>query len=359
MNLLAGTLPGEGDRAHVVSLGGRGHYAPVLEAHGVPVDSLGIGEGVSLASAVRHLRRIVRRARPELIQGWMYHGSLAASVAGMFAGRRVPVAWNIRQSLYDIGTEKTGTRWVIRALTRLSRRPRAIVYNSHQARAHHEDFGFAPARGVVIVNGFDAQRWRPDAQRRRAVRGALGLGDDDLLLGFVGRYHPIKDVPTFLDACARAMAAERRLHVALVGEGLNEENPALASGFARLPAERVHMLGRRSDIEAVMAAFDLFCLSSASEGFPNVLGEAMATGLPCIATDVGDCARVLGGHGRIVPPGDAATMANSISEICQLTTEERQAIGAAARQRIVDNYGFGATLDANRALYDTLTKRDA
>lgn len=351
--------PGERQDAHVVSLSGRGHYSDILAGHGIGVDHLELSRSPRLLSAPLRLRRIIRRFRPDVIQGWMYHGNLIASLAGLMAGPRVSVAWNIRQSLYDVATEKPGTQQVIRMLAKLSARPDAIVYNSFQARDHHEAFGFRSAgSGTVIPNGFDTARWRPDAAHRQTMRSALAVADTDIVAGFVGRYHPIKDVPTFLAASAKAMAHDPRLHIALVGEGLNADNPALAAHFARLPAGRVHSLGRRGDIEKILPGFDLLCLSSASEGFPNVLGEAMATALPCIATDVGDCARVMDGRGRIVPPGDVAAMATAMSDLGDLSAARRHTIGMAARDRIVTGFGFDATLDAYTRLYDSLVKRE-
>ena len=356
-NLLLGAA-GRRQVPHVVSLSGEGHYGPVLSGEGIGVDALGLGATPQSLAAMWRLRRIVRGFRPDAIQGWMYHGNLIASLTPRLAGRRIPVAWNIRQSLYDIESEKPGTRWVIRRLARMSAGPATIIYNSFQSRAHHEAFGFAALHGLIIPNGFDVDRWRPDAGRRAAVRGELGLSDKELLLGFVGRLHPMKDVPTFLAACERAMADDPRLHVALVGEGLDLENPNLAPVLNRLPRERVHALGRRSDVEAIMPAFDLFCLSSVSEAFPNVLGEAMATALPCIATDVGDCARLLDGNGILVPPGDASRIADAIRDLAATSLARRQEIGIAARERIVASYAMDATADAYANLYDMMMKRE-
>lgn len=357
VNLLTGPLADRFD-AHVVSLDDDGDFGPALVRAGVGVDPLHLRRRRSPVGAFLDLRRIMRAYQPDLVQGWMYHGNLAASLAARFAGAPIPVAWNIRQSLYDVRTEKRGTRGVIRLLARMSPRPAAIIYNSHQSRLHHEAFGFASKHGVVIPNGFDPARWHPDAGRRSALRALLGLRDDDILLGFVGRHHPQKDVPTFLKACAEAMEANSRLHVMLVGEGLTTDNAALSGDFARLPGQRVHLLGRRGDVEAILPGCDVFCLSSSSEAFPNVLGEAMTCALPCVATDVGDCARLLGGHGRIVPPGDSRAMAAAIAEIARTSLARRKEMGEAARARIVDAFGLGSTIDAYAELYHSMLKRE-
>lgn len=356
-NLLLGEA-GQRQVAQVVSLSGEGHYGPILADKGIEVDALCLGATPRSLASLWRLRHIVSRFRPDVIQGWMYHANLMASFAVAVSGRRIPVAWNIRQSLYDIESEKPTTRWVIRRLARGSAKPAAIIYNSFQSRDHHEAFGFASRPGMIIPNGFDTNVWRPDATRRAAVRNELGLSEDDLLLGFVGRFHPMKAVPTFLAACAEAMAADRRLHVALVGDGLCYDNPAFAATVGEIPQARLHAMGRRSDVETVMASFDLFCLSSVSEAFPNVLGEAMATGLPCVATDVGDCARLLDGHGIVVPPGDVSGIAGAVVGLTAMNAARRQAIGDAARQRIKTSYGLDATADSYASLYGSMMENE-
>ncbi len=358
VNLLTGPLAGRFN-ARVISLDDEGDFGPLLIAAGIQVDALRLrGGGTPPVRALCNLRKIVRSYEPDLVQGWMYHGSLAASLAARFTRTALPTAWNVRQSLYDIRTERRGTQWVIRMLARISARPAAIIYNSHQSRLHHESFGFASGNGVVVPNGFDPRRWHPDTRRREALRAQLNLDGDAVLLGFVGRHHPQKDIPTFLAACAKAMAADDRLHVAFVGEGLSPDNSDLSRDFSRLPPGRVHALGRRDDVESILPGFDVFCLSSSSEAFPNVLGEAMSCGLPCVATDVGDCATLLDGLGRIVPPGDPDNMAAAIAEFARMDVVQRAEMGKAARARIVTSYGMDATADGYAELYHSILKRE-
>lgn len=357
VNLLESDLGRRFDH-RVLSLGGAGHYGPVLRKQGIAVDTLELAGAGFAISGIARLRRLMRDFRPNIVQGWMYHGNLFAELAVGIFERSAATSWNIRQSLYDIGTEKNGTRAVIRLLRRLSLRPRAIIYNSYQSRAHHEGFGFVAPPGRVIPNGFDTKRWRPDAAARVAFRAALGVGPGTPVLGFVGRLHPQKDVPTFLAAASAAMAKQLDMHVAMVGEGLGPDSEALAPWREKLPRARLHLLGRRGDIEAILPGFDLFCLSSTSEAFPNVIGEAMATGLPCIATDVGDCTRLMGQTGRIVRPGDPCQMAEAICEVAAMDLARRGEMGEAARARIVAEYELGATVEAYAELYESMLKRD-
>lgn len=342
----------------VVSLAGMGHYGPILLKSGISVEAFGMQGAVGLPAALFGVRRLVRRTRPDIVQGWMPHGNMIASMAASMAGRPVGLAWNVRQSLYDLRAEKSTTQLMIRGLKAYSARPNTIIYNSNQAREHHEALGFATRSGIVIPNGFDIERWKPDPRRRAALRTELGIGEDVPLAGFVGRFHALKDVPTFMAACAIAMAENSALHVVMVGDGLTRDSIALQPHFADLPAHRFHALGQRDDIEAILPGMDFLCLSSVSEAFPNVIGEAMASGLPCVATDVGDCARLLDGHGRIVPRRDAAKMAAAITDMARMDVARRAEIGKAARARIETCYSLRATVDAYTQLYDSMMKRE-
>lgn len=342
----------------VISLGGMGHFGPLLQERGIAVHAFDMLNGAGLLRAPVRLGRLMRQTRPDIVQGWMPHGNVIATIAASMSPRPVDLAWNVRQSLYDLRAEKRATQWMIRGLKRLSGRPNRIIYNSYQARDHHEALGFSSLRGIVIPNGFDTARWRPDAPRRAAFRSAIGVGEDAPVAGFVGRFDPLKDVPTFMAACATALAEHPQLQVVMVGEGLTPDNSALAPLFQKMPSQRFHALGRRADIEAILPAMDFFCLSSVSEAFPNVIGEAMASGLPCIATDVGDCARLLDGHGRIVPPRDSGKMAEAMVEMVQIGVAQRTEIGAAARARIEEYYSLSATVDAYTKLYDSMMKRE-
>lgn len=357
-NLLQSGLQQRYDN-HVISLSGMGHYGALLTQAGVPVYTLGLGEGAGLFGSYRKLRTLIARLSPAIVQGWMYHGNMAATAASIAMGPKPAVSWNIRQSLDALELEKRGTRLTIRALSPMSRTARAIIYNSHRSREQHEAFGYAAGRSLVIPNGFDTERWRPDQGRRETWRNRMGWSSTDIVLGYVGRFHPMKDIPTFLRACDAALGANPSLRVVMVGEGLTDQNAEIVDAIPADKRDRFRFLGRQSAVEDILPAFDIFCLSSSrNEGFPNVLGEAMASAIPCVATDVGDCARLLSGYGPIVQPGNASQMADAIGEIARLDAVRRAEIGKAARARIVAGYGLDATVDAYAGLYDSMMKRD-
>lgn len=342
----------EGLQHEVVSLGGLDVYGPELKKHCVPVQALGMATKGDVLRAFWKLRKAVRASAPDILQGWMYHGNLAASLA---AGSGFPVVWNIRQSLPDVRQEKRGTRAVIHLGRAVSARVDRVIYNSSLARQQHEAFGFASAQGILVPNGFDTDFWRPDEVVRDKIRAELNIPEGALVLGYVGRGHQVKDIPTLLKPLPQLMAKHEALHLVLVGEQTGPEASDLAPLHAALPRERVHCLGHRSDVRALMTSFDLFCLCSRAEAFPNVLGEAMAMALPCVCTSVGDCPLVLGEAGRLVPPGDPGALGQALDDLLTLPELDRYALGQAARARIQNRFAIKDTLRLYEAIYMDLT----
>lgn len=301
--------------SRVVSLADGGSNRPRIEALGVVVDSLGIGRGrLPGLGVLLRLRRVVREFAPDVIQGWMYHGNLAAWLAARLAPGHPRLAWNIRQTLYDPAREPPLTRLVIRIGARLSPGVDAIVYNSELSARQHQAIGYAGGAATIIPNGFDLQAWASDSSLRSAVRTELGLAEDAILIGHVARYHPMKGHRCLLKAAASLAAGDARLHWLLVGRGVTHDSEELAASLREHGLEgRVTLAGERADIPRIMCALDLLVSPSEwGEGFPNVLGEALAVGVPCVATDIGDSAQVVGDCGRVVAPGDAAALAAAI-----------------------------------------------
>ncbi len=352
-NVLAGGLAQSGNSA-VLSLGDEGAYGRKIRDLGVPVYTLGMQRGVPGPLAIRRLRRLVRSLRPAIIQGWMYHGNLAAWLAQRMAPGRPALAWNIRQSLYGLSGEKRLTRQVIRANRRLSGGPDALLYNSRLSRQQHEIFGLCSDKGQVIPNGFDLAALGPEPMGASVVRASLGISEAALVIGHVARFHPMKDHARFVRAAVRIAQSRKDIHIVLVGRDVVAANAALSSQVPESLRTRFHWLGEREDVQDLMRAMDLFCQSSWSEAFPNVLGEAMATGVPCVATDVGDSAFIVGDTGVVVPPGDDNTLFNGLMTLLDKAPAERRALGRGARERIETHFGLAAVVNEYANLYEHL-----
>lgn len=307
-----------------------------FESLGVPVRSVGMRRGLPTPAALWRLRRMFSELKPDLVQGWMYHGNIAATLATK-SDSAVPVVWNIRHSLHDMAGEKPLTRVLIRTGAALARRQAVwrIVYCSDASRLQHEAIGYPAAKSVYIPNGFDVSRFRPAPEVRQRVRSDLGVQGDAVVICNAARFHPIKNHVGLIGAFSSVAARHPRAMLLLAGPGVSAENQTLVAAIRRGGQQaRVILLGERNDIPDLLAAADIVALGSRSEGFPNVLGEAMACGVPCVTTDVGDAASMVGDTGFVAPANDEAGLAEALDRALVLSDGERRSLGARARSRI-------------------------
>ena len=340
----------------VVGLGSDGAIAERIRALGVPVLVMGMAPTRPDLFALGKLVGWLQETTPALVQTWMYHADLLGGYASRAAG--VPrLVWGIHHADLSPRNNKWTTLLVARLCARLSRRwPDRIISPSRAALQAHTRLGYASQKFIHIPNGFDLARFQPDPQTRAAVRKALGLAQDVPLIGMAARFHPLKDHVTFIEA-ARLLSREMpRVHYLLCGKGVDWQNPALVTriGDAGLTGQ-FHLLGLRSDVPNIFNALDIGTLTSLSEAFPSVVGEMMASGLPCVVTDAGDAAEILGETGQVVPVGDAAAIADAWRDLFRKSLAERQALGAAARRRVLEEFSIRRMVSRYQALYLSLT----
>lgn len=322
----------------VVSLLDEGTVGKRIQALGVPVVCLHMDRWYRIVAAPFVLARLIRRHRFVVIQGWMYHGNLLAWAGRWLAGSKAPLSFGIRQSFYGLARERFNTRWVIRVNAWLSGRMQGCLFNSRFSMRTHGAFGFQGHNVQVIPNGFDLDAYMPLPERRAALRAEFKLGMAPVV-GMVARFHPVKGHHDFLRAAALVCRSLPQVKFMLIGTGVTEGNRQLVAWVKELGLQNaVLLLGERTDIADLNNIFDIACLASWAEAFPNVVGEAMACGIPCVSTDVGDCADIVGGTGRIVPPGDPASMATAILELLNLDRQARQDLGRTARCRVVERF---------------------
>jgi glycosyltransferase involved in cell wall biosynthesis len=342
----------------VLSMIDRGTFGDRIEALGIPIHTLNMRPGRPMPLDFWRLVRTVKRIGPDLIQGWMYHGNLAALLAGSRLKNRPPVIWNIRHSPYQLQYVKKSTAAVIKIGAALSKRPERIIYNARVSADQHEALGYAADKREVIPNGFDLDLFRPDGAARSTVRQVLGLPEEALLIGLIGRFHPMKDHANMLQATAILCANGHDAHVLLIGRGVDHDNEILTRRIAELGlGERIHLLGERRDTPTLTAALDLLVSSSYAEGFSNVIGEAMACAVPCVVTDAGDSAWIVGDTGLVVPPRDPDALADAISTMIELGPSGRQAWGEKARQRVRELFSLPAIVKRYEALYERVLEK--
>lgn len=338
----------------VVSLTDIGPLGKSLAELNIPVYALNMPHGRPTVRGIRTLIRLLRRERPAVLQTWMHHANLLGTLVRRQA--RVPyLLWNIRNANQDLRLYQPLTRWILRACARLARWPNVVVINSQTGRTIHTALGFHPRCWAVIPNGFDLDRFSPQESARDSVRRELGLSPDTILIGVVGRYHPMKGHQIFLQAAKHLTAVYPDVHFLLAGQGLVATNPDLNKMIAGHEVARItHFLGERNDMPRLMAALDILANSSATEGFPNVVGEAMSCGVPCVVTDVGDSAILVGDTGIVVPPQDAQALADGWLSLLEAGAPARHQLGQAARRRIEANYSLESIVRQYEELYLSL-----
>lgn len=339
----------------VISLTDLGVIGPQLSALGVPVTALGMRNPLDIPHLLYRLSKILRRAKPDIVQTWMYHADLLGGLAARMAGI-TNIIWGVRTTDLANGGKKATV--LIRKICALVSKiiPKVIVCAAEASRKAHVAVGYDHKRMIVIPNGFDLSRLNATQEQREKIRLAAGIKPEEIAIGSLGRFNPVKDHLNFIAATALLAEKFPNLKFLLIGRGLEHANTPLmqiisATGYA----ERFTLLGERQDVAACLKAMDIFCLHSKTEGFPNVLGEAMAMGLPCITTDVGDAAYLLNGSGIVVPPQDSQALANGLQEMLSLGAEERSALGHSAKSRIYSDFTIARASENFISLYKKTT----
>lgn len=325
---------GSPDFCHVVcSLTTNGKIGEQLAGRGVDVHVLGMRTPLGIPRTLFRLVRLIRSTQPDIIQTWMYHADFIGGLAGWLSAHR-RIVWGIRTT--DVRSSGSRATAMLRKVcARLSRSvPRAIVCAAQASLRAHVSVGYDERRMLVIPNGFDMTKLSATAAQRHALREQCGFPQNAVVIGIVGRFHPVKDHANFVRAAGLAAEQNPNVRFLMVGRSLDADNQELAGWItATGHASRFVLLGERRDIPICLAAMDVFCLSSRTEGFPNVVGEAMAMGLPSVVTDVGDAAMLVAGTGIVVPKEDSEALADGLLRLAGLPENARRQLGAAAMER--------------------------
>ena len=340
----------------VVSLMDKGQYGDKIEALGVRVHSVKMLEGKPSLSSAKRLLSVVKGIQPDLIQGWMYHGNIASQFYKTLSRSKIPVVWSIHHSLHQISKEKPLTQSLIRLGALSSKYIEQIAYVSEKSQMQHQKLGYSQHNSCVIPNGFETSRFKPSAAVRSKFRQELGISDDTFLIGSMARYSPMKDHANFIRAAGVLLQDYPDTKFVMIGNLVDRNNQDLTELIAELGIDKsIYLLGLRRDIPEIMPALDLLASSSAfGEAFPLVLGEAMSCGIPCVATDIGDSAFIIGDTGRIVPPKDPQALARGWQEIIDLSLSERAELGEAARKRVINNFALEGIVNRYEQLYQGL-----
>lgn len=364
---LVTTMDPQRFRHVVVCAFGAGPFAERLRAMGVPVHDLRMRHGnlppgfrrrllrvLNSPVATAKLVRLLQQVRPNLVVTWGYHVDMLGTVAALPSG--VPVVWTVFGSFNPFIGRFAMT--LNKAAVQLSRMPKAIVTDSEAGRKWHVHLGYRARQWHVIPSGFDIVQFAPNARARDAVREELGLPVETPLIGLVGRFNPVKGHQTFLEAAGLLAREDDSIHYLLVGPGVTPENEELQTWiFASGCRDRIHILGERPDVARVTAALDIATCASYSESSPQVVGEAMACGVPSVVTDVGDAAAMVADTGLVVPPRDAPAMVAAWRELLAIAPDQRRALGQRARSRVEEHYSLTQIVARYEALSESAASR--
>jgi glycosyltransferase involved in cell wall biosynthesis len=296
---------------------------------------------------------MLRENPPDVLMTWLYHADFLGTLATLL-GPRTKLVWNIRCADMDLSKYGHVSRVLPHVLARISRRPAVVVANSEAGRQIHEQYGYAPRRWEILPNGFDMQNFRPDPARGANMRATLGIDPAAPVVGLFARFDPMKDHATFLQAAEILASARPDVLFLLAGRGTDGAAFDTLIGDRAELRGRLILLGERRDIPELMAVTDVVVCSSLTEGFPNTIGEAMASGVPCVSTDVGDAAALIGETGAVVAKADPAALAQKLKEFLDMDPQARATLGAAARQRVEQKFSLQAVAARYAALFHEL-----
>jgi glycosyltransferase involved in cell wall biosynthesis len=341
----------------VISLMGKGKYGPKLTKLGIKVYCLNIKKNFFLIFDIFYLARLLCSLKPDVVQTWMYHADLLGSVASRLIGIK-NIVWNIRQSDLSKNKSKYSTIWIVKILSKFSwLLPKKIVVCSKRAISIHKDLGYCSKKMFFIPNGYDLSIFKPINNKEFTIRKKLRIKKKTPLIGSIGRFDPQKDHMNLLYALSSLLSQNIDFYCILAGPNMNNSNKILTREIQKLKLNsNIKLLGRVTNIPKIMSELDIHILPSEyGEGFPNVVAEAMACNTPCVVTNVGDSALILGKTGWVVPPKNPDRLAKAIKiSLSELRTNRWLSRCNKARKRIKKNFHIYKMIKSYRKLWNEL-----
>lgn len=345
-------LSGKKHEHIVVSLSTLGKLGEKLRVQGIEVYALGLSSSLMLPIVLVRLIRLIKKIRPDVLQSWMYHSDLIGGFAAWWSGVN-RLYWGIRNT-HVPNARISPIRLIIWLSSKLSYYlPDKIICCGESVFNTHQELGYCREKMLVIENGYDVEIFSVARIERQRNREALAFGNNHIIIGIIGRFDLLKDYRNFVEATAKVATCNENIKFLMIGRNVTHENVQLRvwienTGFS----DRYILLGERDDIPRLLSVMDIYCLSSKSEGFPNVIAEAMASGLPCVVTDVGEAARIVGDTGVVVPPDNSNALALGLLEMAEKNDIERRYLGNKAMCLVEKKYSISAIVEKYEKLYE-------
>ncbi len=334
----------------VISLKSLGFWGGKLLEAGINVYALDMQPRLNSLGKIFKLRSLLQQIQPDYIQGWMYHANLVALLAGKLFCKS-HVFWNIRCSAMDLSKYRFTTRIIFKLGALLSKYPNAILNNSKASIKQHYAAGYKNKNLWFVPNGFDLDKFKPNPDLYKQFRVENNLPANARIIGMFARFDPMKDHATFLAAASLLAANLPNVYFVLAGKNVDEHNDVLNKLIDKGNLQgRVVLLGQADNMQKIYPAMDYVTQTSVfGEGFPNVLGEAMACGVPCFATDVGDALQVLGDLGQAVPTKEPQALADAWAKV--LENAQPETFATKVRARINQNFSLPSVTHMYQQLY--------
>lgn len=285
--------------------------------------------GINTFNTILKLKKIIQELNPELIQGWMYHANVLASLSLIGNQKKPKLCWGIHHSLASSKDESISTKVALMSGRFLAHSADAIIYCAQSSQKQHQTFGFKNLKNIVIPNGIQLENFKLN-----------NYIHNPCVVGFAGRYHPAKGYQYLFETIS--LLKDYPIVFKIAGRGANLTTSEIANYFQKyeLDEKKVILLDQITDMPEFYTSIDLFLMTSITEGFPNVLVEAMASGVPCVTTDVGDAEFIVQKNGFVVTPRNSKQLSEAIVTYVNLSIEEKKGLKLSSRQRIETSFSI-------------------